>query len=55
MSEHEFEVGDEVAFYGGQGAVVDVERYNQNTSVKILTSSGETRVIANNVASLTPI
>lgn len=52
MSEHEFEVGTEVAFYGGKGAVVDIDKCNQNTLLKVLTSSGKIRVIPNNFPSL---
>jgi len=49
MSDHGFEVGAEVVFTGGQGKVVNIDRNHQKDLLKILTTSGQVRVIPDNV------
>lgn len=52
MSEHEFEVGTKIAFPGGRGTIVDIEESCQKKLVKILTISGETRIMPDDISSL---
>jgi hypothetical protein len=52
MSEQQFKIGTTVAFPSGRGRVVDVEQIPEKTLLKILTESGEVRLIPDDIPSL---
>lgn len=55
MPEHNLEIGSDVAFFGGRGQVVDLNSGDQKDIAKILTSSGELRLIPTNIESLSRV
>lgn len=52
MSEQQFKIGTNVTFPGGRGRVVDVEQIPEKNLLKILTESGEVRLMPDNIPSL---
>lgn len=52
MSEQQFKIGTNVAFPGGRGRVVDVDQIPGKNLLKILTESGEVRLMPDNIPSL---
>ena len=52
MSEQQFKIGTNVTFPGGRGRVVDVEQIPEKNLLKILTESGEVRLMPDDIPSL---
>jgi hypothetical protein len=49
MSAKKIEVGNKVAFPGGKGKVVDVDKFSEKNLIKIKTLSSKIRVMPSNL------